>query len=128
MFLQRFLSSDLGILGILLGERREFLCFTLEIPFTDGLLGSAVAAGVYPIMLMWSSKWSGYMPYLDVPKRSGIMLHAGNTIRDSRGCILLGKGVSSSSPYMLMQSREAVSEVVHYIKSNHVSKIDISTI
>ena len=46
---------------------------------------------------------------LDVPDRSLILFHAGNTISDSRGCILLGERVGAlGEKRAVLNSREAV--------------------
>ncbi len=42
----------------------------------------------------------------DVPNRSSIMIHIGNTLSDTSGCILLGKSFNARKE--LERSREAV--------------------
>ena len=52
---------------------------------------TAIPEGRYRIRFQWSSHFGREMPYLeDVPRFTGIMLHAGNTVADTRGCILVG--------------------------------------
>ena len=50
------------------------------------------------------------MPFvLNVPHFDGIMLHVGNSVRDSRGCILVG---TRTFPSVLTQSRKAVNRLI----------------
>lgn len=68
----------------------KYLCDTLEPSFTAGS-HPAVAYGTYQVNLVWSPKFRRYMLRLEVPCRSGILIHAGNSAEDTHGCILLGE-------------------------------------
>jgi hypothetical protein len=65
-------------------------CWTLELPVRDGLPGSAIPVGIYNVSAYPSPKFGRLMPLLDVPGRSNIEVHWGNTPEDTNGCILLG--------------------------------------
>lgn len=89
--------GERGIIGIL--ERMgEMVCFTLEPPL-DRKAHPAIPAGTYGLAWLPSprlSKIAGkpvFTPRLaNVPGRSGILIHGGNTISDTDGCILVGGG------------------------------------
>ena len=52
----------------------------------------AIPAGFYRIRLTYSPKFQEILPLLDgVIGRSGIRIHAGNTIEHTTGCILVGE-------------------------------------
>lgn len=52
---------------------------------------SAIAAGVYRIIINMSNRFKKRMPLLlDVPGFTGIRIHSGNTEEDTLGCILVG--------------------------------------
>lgn len=54
--------------------------------------GCCVAPGIYSIDFHYSPKFRKYMLTLcGVPGRSGILIHSGNTSKDTAGCILVGK-------------------------------------
>ena len=53
---------------------------------------TAIPAGKYKVVMSMSSKFKRVMPYLEnVPQFTGIMIHQGNTIKDTLGCILVGE-------------------------------------
>lgn len=54
-----------------------------------------IPSGCYEVVFACSPKFCEDMPYIiDVPNRSGIMFHAGNTAKDSKGCILVGSSLT----------------------------------
>jgi hypothetical protein len=80
------------------------LAYTLELPVKDGLPGSAIPPGTYPIAMLpspkflasedpWVKTYAGSIPHiLDIPNRSNILIHFGNDVADTEGCILVGSG------------------------------------
>lgn len=96
-------KTEKGTFGVLLIEGRLF-CYTLERPFLYNIRNlSCIFTGDYHCNYHVGSTKSGYL-LKDVPGRSGIMIHSGNTVSDTAGCILLGKGLDRS----LLYSRKAV--------------------
>ena len=64
----------------------EYFCDTLE--NTD----YAIPTGFYRLRVTMSPRFKIYLPILDgVIGRSGIRIHAGNTIDHTEGCILVGE-------------------------------------
>ena len=98
----------------------ELQCWTLEEPFADGLHGSCIQAGTYQIEMGPSPKFLGSkdpweraqgqsIPHvLNVPSRSSILIHWGNTAQDTEGCILVGL---SHHDDFIGQSRDAFTEL-----------------
>lgn len=69
----------------------EKFCWTLELPLGDGGPGSAIPYGTYKVEVYPSPKFGRLMPLLmDIPGRSNIEMHWGNTPENTDGCILLG--------------------------------------
>ena len=53
---------------------------------------TAIPYGKYKITLRKSPRFKRILPYLhDVPHFEGILIHRGNTLEDTAGCILVGK-------------------------------------
>lgn len=78
------------------------LCSTLE------PARFAIPLGDYSLDYTFSPKFGKNLPLLLVPHRSGIRIHPGNTIQDSRGCILVGtrreNQLVNSAPVMMALS------------------------
>ena len=92
----------------------------------------AIPAGFYRLRLTYSSAFQEILPLLDGVlgyarqphngiRRTGIRIHAGNTIADSRGCILVGyadrdyKAMGRSGEARLLSSRKALNELREYL-------------
>ena len=75
----------------------EFLCDTLENPYLNNQRNiSCITEGQYKVRLR-TARESATKEYLhllvqDVPDRSLVLFHTGNTAKDTRGCILVGIG------------------------------------
>lgn len=71
------------------------LCNTLEPAIGKKVKygkGCCIAPGIYSVDFHYSPKFGKYMLTLcGVRGRSGILIHSGNTPKDSAGCILVGK-------------------------------------
>ena len=75
----------------------EWLCDTLENPYLNNQKNiSCIPEGQYKVRLR-TARESATKDYLhllvqDVPDRSLILFHSGNTAKDTRGCVLVGIG------------------------------------
>ena len=87
----------------LAGTEKQYLCDTLEPTWRDYANGaykikgkSAIPEGRYAVVISYSPKFKQWLPILlGGPefnrKWQGIRIHAGNTAKDTEGCILVGK-------------------------------------
>jgi len=88
--IERFLPSIHGTFGYM--QLDNFVFFTLEEEWKNNEANeSCIPADTYEIHRVKYNK-GGFMTYevMDVPGRSYIKFHPGNTEEDTQGCILLG--------------------------------------
>lgn len=89
--LTRVLSNDGGTFGVLHMDGKP-LCVTLEDPWNDNKKNiSCIPAGIYDCKKFSGAKYKDVWILENVPNRSYILIHAGNTQLDTQGCILVGK-------------------------------------
>ena len=85
-------------IGRLEDENGKRICDTLEPTWRDYKGGelkitkkSAIPEGSYRVVVTKSQRFGIYLPLLvGVPGFEGVRIHAGNTSRDTEGCILVG--------------------------------------
>jgi hypothetical protein len=95
------------------GEKLTYLCDTLEPKWRDYAHGankvkgkSAIPEGRYPVVITYSTKFKMWLPLLvNVPKFEGIRIHAGNSVKDTQGCILVGENRAVA---IVLNSRKCV--------------------
>lgn len=125
LILHRALKSPeatLGTLSVSTGNKEQFICYTLEDCYREidgepvanwkikGL--TAIPRGEYEIKYTESARFGKKtLQLVDVPGFTGIRIHAGNTAKDTEGCILPGLTQhtdSISGNYSIVNSRDAV--------------------
>ena len=138
--LQRLYYKDSYTIGKLYFNG-EYICDTLEPPSakltskdtvkkikvakSKGL--RAIPSGQYQIVLTYSPRFKKRLPLLlNVPAFEGIRIHAGNTAKDTQGCILPGwntrKGMVTSS---LKAQTKSISLILSSIDKGEKVWIDI---
>lgn len=89
--LVRVATSDLGTFGVLVRGGIP-LCVTCEDPWKDNRRNiSCVPTGTYTCRRYSSKRFPDVWEVFPVPGRSLILIHNGNTIDHTEGCILVGK-------------------------------------
>jgi len=71
-----------------------FLCKTLENKFKK------IKAGVYDCILRYSNKFKKLMLEILVPGREAILIHTGNSAKDTEGCIIVGMDCNNTNDYI----------------------------
>lgn len=93
-----------------------FFCHTIE------RLSTCISPGRYPLAVSYSPRFKIMLPLVSSIKgRSGIRIHSGNTSKDSKGCILVGK---LDSNFTLINSRVTLHLLLDMLRGN-VSQLTI---
>lgn len=87
---QRFSRTDQGTFGAFLFNDIP-ICLTLERPWKDNRVGeSCITTGIYDCVPHSGERFKGVWELTGVVGRTNILIHKGNTIKDTTGCILVG--------------------------------------
>lgn len=101
-----------------------YRCYTLELPnLKNKARVSCIPAGIYKGMAHKSPKNGLCIQLSDVPGRSYIQIHAGNSVADTLGCILVGEHYRMFNPehaYELINSRIALSAILKNVAHNPI--------
>lgn len=106
--LSRGKESAIGTLGTLVFQG-ETLCYTLEEPWRQNERKvSCIPEGRYYCVPHNGAHFKNVWHVTGVPNRDAILIHAGNTLADTEGCILVGL---SPSPNGVAQSQAALAKL-----------------
>lgn len=135
--LERFAYSPVGTFGRLIVPNR-FECFTVERPWLDNRArDSCIPEGRYPLRLRTSpivertskGEFKQGWEVVDVPGRTLIMLHAGNTMDDLQGCIAPGDSLGwVAGRWAVMRSRETFKALMSALSGLDGWTLDIRSI
>lgn len=79
-------------LGVLYDADSDLMYATLEKPDLDNHPEtSCIPLGNYICIPHNTDKWKNVWEITNVPNRTGILLHSGNTVNDISGCLLIGR-------------------------------------
>ncbi len=127
--LTRIRSSKTCTIGILYIQTRNlrWSCRTLELPWLDNQPQiSCIPAGTYSCYRVKSPKFGETFVVTRVTGRAGILFHAGNTAKDTHGCILLGVGVETGGRKpCLLSSRAAMKTFMQMLEGIDTFELEI---
>ncbi len=87
----------------------ELVCYTCELPWNNNeVRNSCIPTGTYKVVRRKSPKYGAHFHVTGVPGRSLILIHIGNTARDTKGCLLPGLKLKT---HWVEESREAMEKL-----------------
>jgi len=92
----------------------EFECFTVEDAVRAVKIQNktAIPKGTYNVIMTMSTRFKKMMPLLEgVPNFTGVRIHAGNSSKDTEGCIIVGALNDSMDDDFIGASKVAVSRL-----------------
>ena len=93
--IKRISTSDKGTFGVVLdGHHGEPFCVSCELPYRNNEpFISCIPSGVYEGVRVQSPKFGNTFEIKgNLEGRTHILFHKGNSILDSKGCVLLAEG------------------------------------
>jgi hypothetical protein len=84
--------TDHATYGVLFNKKTMMpICLTLELPWKQNKqFISCIPSGIYTLKKYSGTRFKNSFWVNDVPNRYAILIHAGNTVSDTVGCILPG--------------------------------------
>lgn len=108
--------------GQLRDEHGNLLCLILEDVVRDGpkVYGkTAIPFGCYQVVMVNSPRFKRELPLLkDVPNFTGILIHPGNSAKDTEGCLMpgLARSTLEDGTQYLRHSRDAFNVIMPKIR------------
>jgi len=126
LVIERFLYSDQGVLSKIFIDEK-FTAYSLECPWYNNIKDvSCIPEGFYNIEPIKSNKFGDCLSIIGVPGRTHILIHAGNTISDTQGCVLPGLAIGFLEENLAcLNSRKALSVLLEKIKQTCMLEIRI---
>lgn len=127
LLLKRIALKDNYTIGKLYIDGKYF-CDTLEDAVRDVKIKhqTAIPKGIYKVVLTASPRFKRILPrLLNVPEFTGVLIHRGNTIDDTSGCILVGENKKKG---MVLNSTEYEVELVKILTESNSKNITIEII
>ena len=107
----------------------QFFCYTLEPSWKNNGFNSCIPDGTYKLLHYTTAKYGKCLIIGWVKKRTGILIHRGNTSKDTTGCILVGHGVGFiDSSRAVLNSAVAFMSLMTRLSRFNKMKITIKTI
>jgi hypothetical protein len=115
--LVRYCYGPDHVAGLLkFGDNLEMSVWTLECPWRENqVFVSCVPDGSYPLVAFDSADHADCWVLTPVPSRTGILIHVGNTVEDTQGCILVGQ---QQAPGSVGNSRAALRQLNYTLNRN----------
>lgn len=113
--IHRYLSKDRPTLGVMAIGTESFC--TLELPWLNNAKRkSCIPAGLYLCEIIVTDKFGECILINNVPGRAEVLVHAGNTKDDTKGCILVGITCDPEVP-CVNRSKEALKLLIGTIRT-----------
>ena len=113
--LLRIAENEHGTFGVMIYNNQP-ICCTLEEPWRNNQNEiSCIPLGTYQCKPHSGPKKKNVWILEGVPNRTGILIHTGNTIENTEGCILVGR---QFTPFGVILSQMALDDIKKLLPSN----------
>jgi len=105
-----------GCLYLFHEDRAVLSVKTLELPYLENQKNiSCIPPGTYDVEIIHSVRFGDCFLVKDVPDRDAILIHKGNFVSDTKGCILVGmafKDINDDGLFDVVQSAKALALIL----------------
>lgn len=105
--------------GMLYNDWAQLICYTID--------PHVLSNGTYNIEMTYSPRFKRELPLIynaEFNTNRGFRIHAGNTLKDSQGCILVGDAIDYT--YTLRDSKKALERIVKLMQCSNIKKLIIT--
>ncbi len=118
IILHRICEDRFGTHGRLTTEEGNTICFTIERPWLDNKHDvSCIPVGEYACIPHDSPQHPDCWEITGVPDRSAILIHTGNSMADTEGCVIVGGTATASG---VLFSKTAMNKLHSMLPSHFV--------
>lgn len=112
-------NVTLGTMCVETNDGKEILysCKTLELPWNENRKQkSCIPRGTYRVTRRTSKKYGLHFEVHKVEDRSSILIHVGNWVRQTKGCILVGERFNDlDKEPMITNSRKTLNKLLEIL-------------
>lgn len=125
VLLQRTKLTKYGTRGVLFYDN-ERIAHTLENPWLNNQRQiSCIPVGEYRVRSYSSEKYPDHWILENVESRSYILIHEGNTVKDTLGCILVGDTISQhNNKPAIRNSKRTLNNLKNILPNSFILKIE----
>lgn len=108
-------------------QKTEHICYSLEDATSDHKVygQTCIPTGTYKVVMAYSPRFKRNLPRLiDVPNYDGILIHKGNSAKDTLGCILVGK-YKDERIERIWSCAEPLEAIIKLISDYHNTELEI---
>lgn len=122
--------ATFGVAHLMEGNQEMYRTNTLELAWRDNNRNrSCIPEGEYPIDVIKHQQYGKVLALRLVPKRSGILIHAFNTPKESKGCIAFGSGIDKSeSGPVIADSQKSLNDAIGILEKAKVKTLQLKII
>lgn len=114
---KEYLYNDMSDISLRLFNMilNKFSCYTIELSWKNNQKNiSCIPKNIYNVNLIMSPKFKEVLSIANVPNRSGILIHKGNSYKDIKGCILPISRIAISDNVYGINSKAAFDNIMKY--------------
>lgn len=106
--LKRIAENEEGTYGVIIQDNQP-ICVTLERQWHNNQPDiSCIPPGAYKCQKYSSEKFKDVWEITNVPNRTAILIHSGNSMQDTHGCVIVGR---EFTPFGVALSQMALADL-----------------